>query len=67
MWPGGYIASLNVHSLADRCPRRTTAWTPRWFFGPTGQGITSTVLHDATGPVGHAQQILTVRRHPASD
>lgn len=30
-------------------------------FGPTGQGITSTVLHDVTGPVGHAQQILTVR------
>jgi hypothetical protein len=30
-------------------------------FGATGQGITSTVLHDVTGPVGHAQQILTVR------
>ncbi|NSC25318.1 thioesterase family protein [Streptomyces albus subsp. chlorinus] len=30
-------------------------------FGPTGQGITSTVLHDVAGPVGHAQQILTVR------
>lgn len=33
-------------------------------FGPTGQGITSTVLHDLTGPVGHAQQILTVRPQP---
>jgi hypothetical protein len=33
-------------------------------FGPTGQGITSTVLHDLTGPVGHAQQQLTVRRVP---
>ncbi|WP_233518440.1 thioesterase family protein [Streptomyces corynorhini] len=30
-------------------------------FGPTGQGLTSTVLHDLEGPVGHAQQILTVR------
>ena len=30
-------------------------------FGPTGQGITSTVLHDVAGPVGHAEQILTVR------
>jgi len=33
-------------------------------FGPTGQGITSTVLHDLSGPVGHAQQILTVRPQP---
>ena len=30
-------------------------------FGPTGHGLTSSVLHDALGPVGHAQQILTVR------
>ncbi|MBB5830546.1 thioesterase family protein [Brachybacterium aquaticum] len=30
-------------------------------FGPTGQGLTSTVLHDQSGPVGSAQQILTVR------
>ncbi|MCU7826664.1 thioesterase family protein [Kitasatospora sp. DSM 101779] len=30
-------------------------------FGPTGHGLTSTVLHDSTGPVGHASQILTVR------
>jgi hypothetical protein len=32
-------------------------------FGPTGQGVTSTVLHDLGGPVGHAQQQLTVRPH----
>ncbi|GIM95354.1 thioesterase family protein [Paractinoplanes toevensis] len=31
-------------------------------FGPAGQGLTSTVLHDVNGPVGAAQQILTVRR-----
>lgn len=30
-------------------------------FGPTGQGLTSTTLHDADGPVGSAQQSLTVR------
>ncbi|GAA2785444.1 thioesterase family protein [Saccharopolyspora taberi] len=31
-------------------------------FGASGQGVTSTVLHDLDGPVGHAQQILTVRQ-----
>jgi hypothetical protein len=30
-------------------------------FGPAGHGLTSTVLHDIIGPVGHAEQILTVR------
>jgi hypothetical protein len=30
-------------------------------FGPTGQGVTSTVLYDLAGPVGNAQQSLTVR------
>ncbi|MGV9434069.1 thioesterase family protein, partial [Nocardia sp. NPDC003648] len=29
-----------------------------------GQGLTSTVLHDVRGPVGVAQQILTVRPQP---
>lgn len=33
-------------------------------FGPTGVGLTSSVLHDVDGPVGLAEQILTVRRHP---
>ncbi|MEU6299339.1 thioesterase family protein [Streptomyces erythrochromogenes] len=33
-------------------------------FGPSGQGLTSSVLHDADGPVGHAEQILTVRPMP---
>ncbi len=31
-------------------------------FGPTGQGVTGTVLHDERGHVGHAMQTLTVRR-----
>ena len=30
-------------------------------FGPTGQGVTSTVLHDEHGAVGVANQMLTVR------
>ncbi|MFI5061375.1 MAG: thioesterase family protein [Actinomycetales bacterium] len=30
-------------------------------FGPTGQGVTSSVLHDLDGPVGYAQQSLTLR------
>ncbi|MEV0523509.1 thioesterase family protein [Streptomyces sp. NPDC050439] len=121
LWPGGYIASVDVRPVNPPQPGRTTAWisTPldlvagqtasplasyvalvdtangiavrqpptAWMFpnvdltvhlhrqpeggwtgldttvtfGPTGQGITSTVLHDLNGPVGHAQQILTVR------
>ncbi|MFF8594171.1 thioesterase family protein [Streptomyces sp. NPDC015220] len=124
LWPGGFIASLDVRPVAPPRPGRTTAWvsTPlhlvagedcgpvasylalvdtangiavrrsptewmfpnvdltvhlhrrpegRWtgldttvVFGPTGQGLTSTVLHDVHGPVGRAEQILTVRPIP---
>ncbi|MFF8285282.1 thioesterase family protein [Streptomyces albus] len=127
VWPGGYIATLDMRPLAAPQPGRTTTWVStdvglvggeeagplasyvalvdtangiavrqpptawmfpnvdltihlhrqpegRWtgldttvVFGPTGQGITSTVLHDLTGPVGHAQQILTVRPQPGND
>jgi acyl-Coa thioesterase superfamily protein/acyl-CoA thioesterase superfamily protein len=35
-------------------------------FGRTGQGVTSTVLHDVHGPVGHAEQMLTVRPVPGA-
>ncbi|MGW5652827.1 thioesterase family protein [Streptomyces humi] len=35
-------------------------------FGPTGQGLTSTVLYDVDGPVGRAEQILTVRPLPVT-
>lgn len=31
-------------------------------YGPSGQGLTSSVLHDVRGPVGTAAQALTVRR-----
>jgi hypothetical protein len=34
--------------------------------GPTGLGLTSTTLHDERGPVGRAEQILTVRRLPGA-
>jgi hypothetical protein len=30
-------------------------------FGPTGQGLTSSALHDIAGPVGRSEQILTLR------
>ena len=30
-------------------------------FGPASHGLTSSVLHDTTGPVGRAEQILTIR------
>jgi hypothetical protein len=33
-------------------------------FGPDGVGLTTTDLHDLDGPVGRAEQILTVRRLP---
>ncbi|MDQ0989162.1 thioesterase family protein [Streptomyces sp. V3I7] len=127
VWPGGYIASLDVRPVGEPRPGRTTAWvaTPlalvagesssplasyvtlidtangiavrespgawmfpnvdltvhlhrppggRWTgldttvtFGPAGHGLTSSVLHDENGPVGHAQQILTVRPQPEAD
>ncbi|RFU87532.1 thioesterase family protein [Streptomyces triticagri] len=124
LWPGGYIASLDIRPVAPPRPGRTTAWvrtgldlvagqpssplasyvtlidtangiatrqpptewmypnvdltahfhrqpTGPWTgldttvaFGPTGQGLTSSVLHDVDGPVGRAEQILTVRPQP---
>lgn len=33
-------------------------------YGETGVGLTSAILHDETGPFGHAEQILTVREMP---
>lgn len=124
VWPGGYIASLDVRPVSPPQPGRTTAWISTgldlvagedvgplasyvalvdtangiavresptaWMFpnvdltihlhrrpeghwtgldttvvfGPTGQGVTTTVLHDTAGPIGHAQQILTIRPGP---
>jgi Thioesterase-like superfamily len=121
VWPGGYIASLDVRPLRPPEPGRATAWVASrlalvadepaselaryvalvdtangiavrqaphdWLFpnldltvhlhrqpaggwvgldttvvfGPGGQGLTTTVLHDLGGAVGRAEQILTVR------
>ncbi|MEU6534635.1 thioesterase family protein [Streptomyces sp. NPDC047000] len=126
VWPGGYIASLDVRPLTPPRPGRATVWVrtplelvagagagplasflalvdtangiavrqppgswsfpnvdltvhlhraPRgpWTgldtsvtFGPSGQGLTSTVLHDVDGPVGRAEQLLTVRPAPGT-
>ncbi|MFB7593727.1 thioesterase family protein [Streptomyces sp. NPDC056160] len=51
---------LTVH-LHRQPEGRWTGLDTTVVFGPSGQGITSTVLHDVHGPVGHAQQVLTVR------
>lgn len=121
VWPGGYIASLDVRLLQTPAPGRATVWlaTPlalvadepvsdlarflglvdtangiavrespkAWMFpnldltvhlhrqpagswvgldttvvfGPDGCGLTTSVLHDQDGPVGRAEQLLTVR------
>lgn len=121
LWPGGYIASLDVRRAASARPGRGAVWVrtdvalvagedvgalaryvglidtangvavredpTRWMFpnvdltvhlyrrprgpwvgldvevtfGPDGRGLTSSVLHDVDGPIGRAEQILTVR------
>ncbi|MFE1954935.1 thioesterase family protein [Streptomyces sp. NPDC059524] len=53
--------TLHLH----RQPRgRWTGLDTTVTFGPAGHGVTSTVLHDVDGPLGTAQQILTVRPQP---
>nr|WP_322785023.1 thioesterase family protein [Streptomyces griseolus] len=54
---------LTVH-LHRRPEGRWTGLDTTVSFGPAGHGLTSTVLHDADGPVGRAEQILTVRPLP---
>ncbi|GAA1969686.1 thioesterase family protein [Kitasatospora viridis] len=51
---------LTIH-LHRRPEGRWTGLDTTVSFGPTGHGVTSTVLHDTAGPVGRAEQILTVR------
>lgn len=51
---------LTIHLFrAPRMPWVGLAGSVSW--GPTGLGVTATVLHDVDGPVGHATQALTVR------
>lgn len=56
---------LTVH-LFRRPAGEWTGLDTRVSFGPDGQGLTSSVLHDQDGPVGTVAQILTVRPHPAA-
>jgi hypothetical protein len=121
IWPGGYIASLDVRPVGTPQPGRTRTWVATgipilegeevgdlarfvglvdtangiavredptaWMFpnvdlsihlyrqpeggwvgldttvvfGADGTGLTTTTLHDADGPVGRAEQTLTIR------
>lgn len=51
---------LTIH--LHREPRGVwVGFNSRVTFGASGFGVTSTVLHDVHGPVGHAEQMLTIR------
>ncbi|MQS13665.1 thioesterase family protein [Streptomyces kaniharaensis] len=61
--PTGWMfpnVDLTIH-LHRQPQGRWTGLDTTVTFGPAGHGLTSSVLHDATGPVGSAQQVLTVR------
>ena len=52
---------LTVH--LHRVPEGTwTGLDTEVIWGPDGVGLTSSTLHDARGPVGTAEQVLTLRR-----
>lgn len=54
---------LSIH--LHRAPRLPwVGMDGRVSWGPTGLGVTATVLHDVDGPVGYATQVLTVRPQP---
>ena len=55
---------LSIH-LYRQPEGRWTGLDTSVIFGSHGQGITSTALHDVAGPIGHAQQTLTVRPQEA--
>ena len=56
---------LAVHLFREPV-RGWVGFDTRVTMGPTGLGLTSTTLHDEQGPVGRAEQILTVRRLPGT-
>lgn len=64
--PGSWMypnTDLGIH--LHRTPRgRWVGLETTVTWGGEGVGLTSTVLHDEHGPVGRAEQILTVRRLP---
>lgn len=56
---------LTIHLFRE--PIRGEGWVgfdTKVTMGATGMGLTSTTLHDELGPVGRAEQILTVRQLP---
>lgn len=55
---------LTIHLFREPV-RGWVGFDTRVTMGPTGIGLTSTTLHDGEGPVGRAEQILTVREMPA--
>ena len=55
---------LTIHLFREPV-RGWVGFDTRVTMGPTGIGLTSTTLHDGEGPVGRAEQILTVRERPA--
>lgn len=57
---------LTIH-LYRQPEGRWTGLDTSVIFGHAGQGLTTTVLHDTYGPIGYAQQILTVRRQPGHE
>jgi hypothetical protein len=54
---------LTIHLLREPVPG-WVGFDTRVSMGTTGLGLTATTLHDALGPVGRAEQVLTVRRLP---
>ena len=54
---------LTIHLFREPV-RGWVGFETRVTMGPTGLGLTSTTLHDEQGPVGRAEQILTVREMP---
>jgi hypothetical protein len=54
---------LTIHLFREPT-RGWVGFDTRVTMGTTGMGVTSTTLHDEQGPVGRAEQILTVRPMP---
>ncbi len=54
---------LSIHLFREPV-RGWVGFDTRVSMGSTGLGLTSTTLHDELGPVGRAEQVLTVRRLP---
>lgn len=58
----------NVDLVVHLWRRPDPAWVgldTKVTFGGTGVGLTSSILHDVAGPVGRAEQVLTVRHMPS--